>query len=243
MLNERKLIEYIPLISGFTVLAGILKAITYYWVFGIRIIPFLELSECLLMFLDDIILASAFLLIEFLIIMAFDSETPQKVNKEPASAKFLITLVLISIIIMWSLAIYIFNLTQRAMVLGIISTFVVVSFFGSMILFEKLKTTKYLNSNEDFLRMKTFFGGWYFLSIMATWGAIEGYNLKFRSSKFQDFSIITKSNKVYKSSDSLFYIGKTSNYLFIGNKKIDQNTVIPNEEVSEIKIGHKQSDL
>lgn len=55
-LTVEPILKYSPVITAMVIIAGITRSIFYFYFFDIRILPFLELSECLLMFLDNILL-------------------------------------------------------------------------------------------------------------------------------------------------------------------------------------------
>jgi hypothetical protein len=55
------------------------------------------------------------------------------------------------------------------------------------------------------------------------------------SGKYRGTKIIT-NDSTYISTDSAYYIGQTSNYVFFYNKKESYTTVLPTREVKKLEL-------
>lgn len=238
-LTAENIVKHIPLLSGVAVIGGILKSIVYYKFFGLRIIPYLEPSEYLLMFVDDIIkvvtiLAVCVLVVEFYVdrktLSTQDEESAMNVTKiRLQKGKKLSRRILFIVMIFfigWS--------AYLGYLIGIycaINTLVILFCF----LFIPAAVAKLLiffwERNEEHTSLIFSLG---ICVLVVLWMAAAGFNDANSERYLSDkkFTVALRSDSLIKNSDSCLYIGRTKNYAIFYNQKSGLNRIIP---VSEIK--------
>ena len=243
--NVKTQLEYLvkisPLIGVFLIFLGILKLDIFYSHFDINIVDYLELSEILTSFLDDInlFLLSIILMLCYAIFGAtvtirIMTRVVNKSRKKEVDENTIVrsgsikqrskTGIIIAIIIT-AIGCYFLFCYQKVWIL-----FIVTLFAFQLIL---LLTISINNMFGKLSENATYIISLIFLFLIFTCIKARFDILKIESSKGEAV-IVTDYEKIIMTKDEVL-IGKTNRYLFIHNLSSKSNTIIPIDELIKIE--------
>jgi hypothetical protein len=215
------------------ILLGVTKHLLYYQLFHINILPFLDLSEIVTSFLDSVVIGVLF------IILFIFHQIRQPLFKQgwsEADITFrkyfdIIGLITLGIILclfilipIWKYGIYKYNvLSIASLIILIVSIRVGVSFVRG-------------TAHEIYDTSSVIVLGLLLVGLLAC--------KKFLSVKYGERylgTMIVFENRPSIISDSTtYYIGNTTNYLFVFNEKFNRTYVYPMDDVKEISYKYRK---
>lgn len=220
-----KLIKLLPLLTVLIILTSLFNLTIHYSFFGIKVIDYIEWTEIITLVSEDIIQFAMILSFAFLIVLSkrisyilgFDTFT------------YWIILALLAMILM-STSVYITQKTNQWMFfveMALASFFV---FFLKLIYELRLKRNNSIHEVTFYvLGIFVIFNCFMFYStLLKADGLIK--NLKQRNTTLLIDSI------VIPPYDSVYYIGKTKNYVFIYDSKSHETSVYKVEQVKKIIV-------
>jgi hypothetical protein len=220
-----------PIFSVLLIGFGLLKAYCYYAYFGIRIVAFLDLSEVLLMFVDDIALLTLGSLIMVALIEWYGRDKLYSRIYE-RKGRYNIKEILFEIapfLLSGALVIISPNRSgayQAILMAGALLAFYLITWIRRM-LSERLNIDQSVNVILSIVIMMGI--------LMCVFGFRKGILLDY--SKVRDRgSISLKSGRTIVANDTLLILGKTKNFLFLYDRFSKVKTIIPMEDVQQIEI-------
>jgi hypothetical protein len=244
-LTAESIVKSVPLMTGTAIVAGIVKALIYYNFFGLRIFPYLESGETLLMFFDDIILyfglwAFCILLIELWLGTGAKANQEQdklvtiktrlsKINK----GKKLVRILLIAAFI-FSLSLSAFLWYKEGIycaintIIGLLGLSLVPAGITELVLY-------FWDKHEDQL-IFIFTVAIIVLIIleMGVLGFFDANAERFLTKRKFNVELIDGSKII--NSDSCLFIGRTKNYSIFYNPLNKFKRIIPNSAIKEETI-------
>lgn len=235
---------------------GLVRIFAYYQYFGIEIIPYLEISEILLSFLNYIVLIVAVLAISLAWPFAKeDGETIEyyetfikrikrvksfKSRFKQYSEQILIPLLLLCVFvsICFVIARVFWNLFSTEIFLWnrlLYVITVIISFSIALIFYLEYEVSAYRNSLNNFKlrRLRLVSLSSLIFIIMVVEGTLEAWRLE-KSYEDKFSKIILNSSEEIISNQDNFYIGKTKNYFFYYNNKDESYEVYPTSEIKKM---------
>ncbi len=230
---------WFPYLGTILIGFGVLKVIYFYSFFKFDVSSYLDITEYLLLFTKDLltIIISLVLWIGMYLSILFLSNSNwldstiktldiyfNNKNKNYISLNILIMSLIIGYGIFWDtffdgdkykILMCVFNLVLSV----IITTLILKTHANSYIYKNAILVVVFtihsviLNSTTDYISIR--------------------YNKKYKG------TIIKTSDTMIVSNSTLYYIGKTRNFVFLNNEKDSSVTVIPMSEVKELKIKSK----
>jgi hypothetical protein len=233
--------------------AGIVSQTVYYFFFNIPITEFLNLSEVLLLFTQDVIRYIIIFLILLFISIIINFNKPSSRHK-----RFFIDYVqtdsfgqrvfmylekrFVSIIyyILGSIVFYVL-LKEGAKIIylfGLYFSIEVLYFFIRFYIFEnrrKLRLQKKLISKDK--GFDIFFSfGLHFIFFVVGWSLVDVQKVKYEQ-KYINVSFKLNNDSIVSSDSLSYYIGQTEKYLFHYNSKSNTTTTYKKENIQEIYYG------
>jgi hypothetical protein len=233
--------------------AGIVSQTVYYFFFNIPITEFLNLSEVLLLFTQDIIRYILILLVLLFISIIVNFNKPSSRQK-----RFFINYVhtnsfgqrvlkylkqrFVSIIYFLFGAIVFYALIKEGAkiiyLFGLGFSIEILYFFIRFYIFEnrrKLRLQKKLvNKDKGFELFFSF--GLHFIFFVVCWSLVDVQNVKYEQ-KYINVSFKLNNESIVSSDSISYYIGQTEKYLFHYNSKSNITTTYKKENIQEIYFG------
>lgn len=240
----KNLASLTPYITGFFLLLGILKQLFYYSLFDIPIRYFLEVSEVLMLFTEDILYVSA-LILTILIFGATSSlvkpksenikqsAEPQSENikQSDAKANFKFAMVMTSFLVAMFILMIIVSSSRYERYWGYLGIAISVLVGATMVIHEI-----FFKRSESLYAPKLGIGITLFLLfILYTGRRLFDEAKSIEQGKYYGTIIVTKDSTYVVDSVNLF-VGRTNNYSFMWNKITNTSTIIPNSEVSRMTL-------
>lgn len=238
--------DYLPIITAYLLITGILRMLIYYSYFGIDIFSFLDFSEIIQLQYKFYAIAGL-VLITGAIWTVFDYDKDRfgnnskysKERKELPSSKlkissFVFSLIFVALIIAAYIADSIGNFQLEIMLLFLTFPSCIFICFGAYILFvwghnrENENVTKY--SSAIFIAAIAF-TVLYVVSIAARNQAV----MLVDAGPNQNVYLTTEKKSISTTKDFIF-VGKTKNYLFFYDKKIKRSEVIKYDDVKSLNF-------
>jgi len=241
-----QVIKAIPLLTGYLAFLGIASALLYYYIFDINILHYISLSEAILFALDQFILFSGIFLLVFCIVESL----PEKVSvgilaiagaremtkKHPDLAgirrrMFRRSLYRKGGMFVFMLAITLWHPYKGGWpLLGLLALSFTCTAFGLRIFLHYVLK----DSNGRWPRLVLLFSIVMTTVIVLLSRAMQGMCLKYGATT-EKVVIRCKNNEIYRTSDSLLYVGRVDKFLFLYNQVLQEPEVIAGEEAVNIK--------
>ena len=249
MKKVNELLSRAPLVTGLLISLGILKYIIFYKLFYIPITEYIQLSEILLLFTEDIIYILLFLLLPRLVshfeelvnaekqkIKMLQENNPEQAwRKQVAeftkSRNVLLIFLWLCFIAMIVSALYggRFQRTQALYGSACIIVGILTIYWERSLL--KQNIGYHLRQYLYFLLLFAFL-----LFTVSTRAVSEAEQV--HNGQLLGTTIIT-ADSTYVSDSIHFYIGRTSQYTYIYNKQDKSSTILPNSEIKRISLKTK----
>lgn len=249
----QKLLKQILLLSGPIIIGlGIFKFTIYYYFFNVPITKFLEITEVIVLFANDLVL---YLLLTFISsVLAFSTFKSHKniyyrrqtivYYKSQSFIKRIVIYfktnpswpITISIFIILSFIQTILKREGAEIEVWLTVIFVLSLVIRLIILELKRKIWLISTLKKQFENYETIF--YYFLSIAfftAIYTCSEVRSVKYQY-KYINTSFVT-DERMFKSDSLHFYIGNTNKYIFLYNKDSNLTTIIPMNHINELSFG------
>lgn len=232
-------LKLLPVIYAFLTIVSFIKMYTYYQFFNINISIYLELTEILTSFLDDLIyyiLFIVYIFITFLGATFFKAKNRDILPNHPGLnylINMLIKLVFYYFIYVFPAALMLFGILMlflsNMVILGIALT--VFGFIQAIISFIVILTTSEV---KDFLSFKTIvLASIELLLFVVVFAVIEGSSVK--KGKISIYTTIEFKGAEKVSDDNNIFIGKTNKNIFRYNIVEHQTTAFFLKDVGYIK--------
>ena len=248
-MKKEDLQTIIPYLGTILIIFGIIKLNVFYSLYNIDINSYLEFTEVICLFLNDI-LNLAFIIIS--VIFLFFVIVPK--NEDEQSQNHLIDVVengkilerikiyftekfyifiYLSLIFLITFS-YIFDKSKLNIAYNYSFNILVIMFIKiiSLELLRQLKIKKEIIPKLTYLRIIIFTFYFMFYSIKSAYTDFDLISEK----KMYTGTIIELQDKKFISDSTNYFIGKTKNYIFINNEKEKNCNVIPMSEVKMITI-------
>ncbi|MDF9800797.1 hypothetical protein OKW21_006060 [Catalinimonas alkaloidigena] len=238
------LIKYIPLITSLLIILGTINQISYYNNFEILIIDYLEISEILILFFNDIITISSsigFLLLAFIYDFFKKNKYNNNIktrntnyfNKSYLKYKWIISysdylFFVLYLIVMGISLIYIYNNKSESE-----ERFYLNLAFFSVIIILISKGNKHLNPTKNLLIYSVIII--LITNLIKANADIKADRVKERD-LYQSTFFILDGKHLIQSDSTCYYIGKTKNYLFYYDADQERTTVYPMSRVSQLTL-------
>lgn len=244
-------IKYILPYSGvILIIFGFIKFEIFYALFGINIANFLDLTEILTLFMNDILIhVSIFIIVSllfFLIIPKKETDIGNALITETIKEKSfwkrlkayngsgVNTLFVFTSYIALCIISYFVDNTQTWIYLSI--SFLIIGSFIIYILCLEFRRQYFIKHNSFlstiYIRFIYYIS---FIILITIKSAYTDYKLILINKPYSG-TIIKTEKKTYISTKKFYYIGMTKNYIFFHNEIDNSNRVIPISEVKEILI-------
>jgi hypothetical protein len=235
------IVSYAPLITGFLIFSGVTKAMLYYKAFNIDILPYLDFSEALLLFLDELLFLAIITCSEIFIAAQADHAVNKKLtsiragrlikNSLTRRGIFYLLLILLNA---WIFIVYPYQYAIRLSLCIIVLILIINFSIKKMHVYERayrFKEKKYPKPLYTIGPVVLIF--FTLLNIITGYTkAIDIIYLK----KWRHFAVaFLEDDKKVQSSDCLLFVGRTNNYVFFYNVNTETSTIIPTEEIKEFK--------
>lgn len=220
------------------ILAGFIKVYLYFKYFKVNIIDYVELSEVINLFMDNIL---AFLCLFLYSLINIYLLYPSNLTEDnPTTTIGLMFpcicsgyLYYIGLIII-SVSLLLFYLKRKHIyihefILIILSIWVIIPFFISKIIMHALKTP-----NSDIITIILVFVSFCLMGYIILACYNEIYKVVYKKF-YSNYSFKIKENQSQKNID-IIYIGKTKGFYFFFNTKTKDVTIYPSSEIKEISI-------
>lgn len=232
------ILKYSPIITGILIFSGFLKLYIYYNFFSIDIINYLDFSEILTSFLDDIVLLFTIVILVIIIVLFPTLFLKSKFMKLIKSEKgdvaarslkrytyhnklSVFILILVSIIIIGGSILIFFKVSELfGLVLGVLYLFNLICSVSI------IKTGRTLEDLGLLLVVSIIL---FLATCLKTYK--EFNDVKLRECK--NYTIYTNDGIHYILKENDYIIGKTKNYLFFSLNK--ETLIIPEREIKKIK--------
>lgn len=224
-----------PLFTAFLVFSGVIKLIYYYSLFGFKIFYFLDLSETLTLFMDDLFAIFSFAL--YYLTYAKVNHIIYHINyKNENKKKFHWLSIILKVILYFLILMFLFALVlsirQSELFLFIFTSFFVITRYFTL---ENIYN-KYLPRLSEF--SKGLINGFVFMiALLYLYIFISAYYKYYTLHKYREKRItaVYLKNNLIKPYSEEYYIGMTKNYIFIYNEINSTTTAIPITEVNKIE--------
>lgn len=238
------LIKLLPYLTGFIIVCSVLKSVLFYRIFGIDILNYLDLSECIMnsldffgivlfMFISIVLIfensiprkTRISLLYEGVLDQEFDEGLSERTIEKARRRRYIVD----GIIILIGCMISAIGHKKFFLFFGMYLIF----FLGFFIMWVfTIKTINRIYVKLNFYRMIIILIAAFLLFSHALTGTLEAFVIKYdHKYSVKSISITLRDNRAFKSSDSLIYLDKTKNYIFFWNPKNDSKTIIPTSEI------------
>lgn len=256
-MDFKEFLKYSGLITGLLIFLGFFKLWIYFSFFKINIINYLELTEIIVLFLNDVIIL-AFLIITsicFVIYvylwrgLTFNREKYEKrielfksKNTFYKRLKYYILKKESFFVLMFIFALFILinNIISGADIINITVNIVNTTFIFLLlinrILDNELKLIYFVKHDMPFISHFFTYLNYFLMALTAiSFSALLSVNKVKNDYKYYGTEITIKDN-IYKSDSTEYYIGKTRNYIFFYNDTSKVVNIFPMEEVSKISL-------
>jgi hypothetical protein len=234
------LLENTTLIYAFLTFLGYSYIDFYYDFWGIRINSFLDISEILPLFLNNI----NYLLLNVVINLIFYSGIMYYMNLDfvdrihitrgfmPSKNIRLLVLIIVPVFLLLIVWLSYIMSQIRLLIIIYINAFIIMAFYAFYhklpLILEKLKLTISRQSQRIFLII-VYLYIFNFTCVVYKVGNISSkQRLTFFSFNYESFK--------YQSNDSLFYIGATSKYIFLRNTKSETNLIFEKGNIKNLSL-------
>lgn len=242
--------EFIPTFTSSFVILGIIKAMIYYYAFGIRILDYIDFSESLLLFFDDIILIIGPILIAYIgnLYIIKQLKEAEKINKK----RFQQIAIVLSLVFIIMNPLYVYLILHKFFHFSIGSSLSLASgvllisgfyFFSTSIQMEE--DIENIN-NEIEPRRKKILKDVLFYKIglvLSLYLVINGFI--YRTHKDFDNAIskepekqvicILKDSSIISSGKDTLYLGQTHNNVFFHIRSTKTSIIIKIDDIKNIK--------
>lgn len=205
------------------IILGVAKTTAYYHQFKIPIIEYLTLTEITIFFLSNINVFIAFLMYAGVIYLIDNN------NFRASSTLVFIGVMLITAYFFFSRS-FRFDIGQSFSTLG----WLLLGLFLPLLISFK-SVGRYIGSLTK-IQINNI-GIIYYTFLILVFSSMQGYyEAKIVKDKdiYSGSTIKLKEDRIIMSTDSIMYIGKTSNYLFFYNKKENSSEIYPINEIEKI---------
>ena len=243
----QKFTHFLPLISGLVICLSILKSIIFFNHFNIPIKFYLTLSELPIIIAGDLFLILPLLIFGLLTaninVVFIEKKLIQrrlellrksgrtKVSKKysPFWNRFIMITIFIGIV--WIIILSICEKNYGEIYIGIccIGTLLIAFYFTLLYEFPWMPLPSLVPIFYS-MHVLLCFGIFFAITTMEIQNVDNG--------RYTGTKIVTKDS-TFKSTDSAFFIGQTSNYIFFYNKKDKHTSIIPASELKEIELFFK----
>lgn len=241
------ILEYTTVVYGILTFLGYLYIDTYYGYWGIRIYPFLEASEVLLAFLNNISLLMPIIVMFYFYFLCYTfifSSTPsEKYSLLLDGDKLSLKKIVLFFIVLYIVMIYVFSPLLFSIILNRDLFYDIVLMLLQIFLIMYL-SQPLINFKIEFAKRKQI--GQISLILLLIYSLNYSYaRFQFKDANYKrnitNFSFNYELN-TFKSNDSLLYIGSTSKYIFIKNTKSKTNLIFDKENIKNLSIteNHKK---
>lgn len=223
-----------PFATGFIIFAGVLQAKGYYGVFKLDILDYLEFSEIIILFLDDLLFIGFALLLSLIGISVFNRTSTSGMSKKA------FVLVLATVLGFAGIVLFIRGWEEFLRVIfGLIVLGVALVIF---FLATNLQKTHFLFLGINIAKP------YYLVIIMASLLSLLAYSNGFlkawrlikryesNSAKFFIGEIRTRDGKVVAGNSELIWVGRCRNYTFFYSPITDERLIISNDDIISIKM-------
>lgn len=222
-------IEYItkllPVGYFFLIFCSSIKLVTYYAFFGINITDFISIAEYATLFVDDILVYLAMFGFGLLLnISTKNNNKTSEATKLGSFGKVMIGLIILTVIAISILA-YNENLMHEKLSIIKVGTYI------SLIWYYLMQQSR--NSGFSFLILTLIAVVIYTLFD----GFIDANKILEKESKF-DYVLLFE-NKQINTAETLFYLGKSSDFIYLYDKVNKKAKIISTDKLMEIEIVEK----
>ena len=247
--------KIIPLFGTMLIFLGIIKLAIYYSFFGVQILTFLDLSECILLFLDGTILFTFFLIAGFFIgahtgysdlkntqkeirrNLTNEEEVQNKLShsmQEKKRTTLVLGIIIGSTFILSGFSSFIWFPFSRAFHLALIFCIPGIIFLFSDKLLNYLPNLwkEATLPNVEVAELITF--SILYLLLIINISASNAYIVKYQKHP-KPFEAVTSTDRQLKTTDTLIYLGRTKGYLFLYDRKLNQCQIYSNSDIKSIK--------
>lgn len=245
-----KALEYIPLITGITIVLGCLRLVAYYSIFSINIFDYTELSDFISQGLLDLLKIIASIVLGLSIptfkkVNPFKYEMPDGVPNEDIKKnnadKFLtlleylilgIGVILLTSTLVLFIKTRVFDSYEQRSFAGDIG-YLILTFFG--VQFGRM-FLRYTNTPTNkvilvFIPVVSF----YFAGSL--WSSYEsGLATKYKQKNVGE--IIVLDNETLSSTKDYYYVGQTKSYVFFHNEIKNTNDIFQRSQVKKMTLSH-----
>jgi len=251
LLKKKQLLKILPYTGGFIIFCGIIKGILYYNQFHVSIVSFIEFSEFVTLFLNDIMYYGLYFIVLQLFLFISDNRqaalkrdetrfdimaNPKLLKRLWGYVKYMWPLCVVIIVMAIALTLPLFFPTANDVSLLRIHFFSFLSIFLYLIgSFEfNRQFVIHFKDLPDMTYSNLFGIAFVFLSIVVSSAYTDAYLVK-NSYKNIGVRVILEKDTIVSDS-TRYYIGKTNNYIFFYNEKNNNSTAIPMNRVKEISF-------
>jgi len=252
-MNLKRLTEISPVIIGYLIFLGFFKLNLYYRHWGVTISDYLEFSEILLSFFNDLHIISFFVIV--LLIQAtlgratihtidnrLQNQAAEKVSLVPEPEKTpseefpgivpLLDYVLENFPGLVTLGMLILTLIFGTLFMIFMDLTFLYLGFMSFVQLVNISVDKFFGITDDKLSMQITIA----LTLFVFTFCIAQYQITKTKKEPVKLSIIKSDGVKITTNKHLIYIGKTNNYVFLSDAKNDQTVILPNSEISSTLI-------
>lgn len=225
----------VPIGSSLIIFASAIKNVLFYSVYNIAIIRYVTLSDFLLLIIiDAVFLITSFVLMGIFYLAFEDKNISKKPNYDSQKIPTIP-------IIIWSLILF-FGLTSiiffgKTFSYGFIAICLTVLFFTNLFFFLYLKDKIAKQNKEIFSILGTLLS---IVLIMSALAFRDVFQLSNKASS-HTYTIILESETI-TTDNNLLYIGKTSEYLFLYDKKQDMSRILKTALLKEMNVQSIKKD-
>lgn len=240
LIDFSKLKPILPHIGGLAVFLGITKLVWFYNAFGISIVQYIDISEALILFFEDILWFLLFITVPFLLSFIFfghsiaDSHSTMIDNVTSQSnfwgrlfqfSKYYIVIIFFTI-------------------LGIITgkgyEFPVFLLIVMFFLYEmRFKLKKRYNVDFDSTYHNLLW--WFLINIYFGYGQLQREIKEVReTNRFENSSIILKEKDPIPIDSATLFLGHTKDYFFLYDTKSESAIILSSGEVLKVKLKNKR---
>jgi hypothetical protein len=238
-MDKQFLKDIAPYIGPYLIILGMLKLDAYYSYFGIPILQYIEITEVLLLLLQNIVLVIVLLGAQHLILTIFVHRQEARIiltnkyslageaRKKRVMGKRSIMTAIMVVVIINAISYWQFRGTKNPMcfISGNLKGVLIITF---IVLAQRRRTGK-LNDTWFLVGCTIILALWFACAGLAEAVTVDIY----RKSRRYDITFSDKT--AINSGDSIVYLGKSKNYLFFYNWKHRMPEVYPAGKVDKIQ--------
>lgn len=226
-MNFSTIREIVPTVTSVFVLSGIVKALAFYSLFGIRIIDYIDFSESLLLFFDDLII--------FCVALMFSLVSSHFYKKYPLS------LVLFGLVLIISNSVYFYILLHNYYHLNPYLSLVqpllllLLSAWGFWHLYTGIKVEQPDAKPDLQIQMRLLILLFSLISVMAYRVKRDYDNIVYEQPDREVTCLFNDSSQVRTGIDTV-YVGRTKNTLFFYSKQEKKALIYKSDQVKKTEI-------